>query len=368
MQESINKFRFASWAGKVVAMVGFLCLLQVGIMAQGPEGLNRTTYDFTGDLRTDFVTLSAASATAPLVWKVQRNPGIPGPGNAFIRIFNYGIGGDSIIPGDYRDGAKWEPAVFRSGATVAPFSGLHFEGNFPETSDINTVEALNWGQAGDTVARIGDYDGDGKIDEAVMRTPVGGTQFQWYIKGSAGTDLYPRFGGTGAGVSIFRFQGADITGDGRDELVIASVNTTTNNVTWFFGDSITGAILKVYPWGNFQNDFIVNPADYTGDGRADLIIMRAGGTNPLGAEWHIFDLFNNVARPVVNHGMQDPDFLEQDFPCRGDYDGDGIHDIAVFRPSTREFFWLLSSAPGTAGNKQGWGDVDDTALCTFFSF
>src|SRR5262245_52375518 len=57
--------------------------------AETPEAPNvyRPLYDFTGDARTDFTTVNVntASPGTPIVWRTLRNPGIPGPGNAFIR-------------------------------------------------------------------------------------------------------------------------------------------------------------------------------------------------------------------------------------------------------------------------------------------
>jgi hypothetical protein len=50
--------------------------------------------------------------------------------------------------------------------------------------------------------------------------------------------------------------------------------------------------------------------------------------------------------------------LAADVPLTGDFDGDGILDYAVFRPSTQEWFIIPSSAPTTAIYKQ-WGLLND---------
>jgi hypothetical protein len=314
-------------------------------------------YDFTGGIHTDFVTLSAASATAPLRWKVLRNPAIAGPNNAFIRVFDYGIGSDSIVPADRAGDSKFEPCVWRT--------GNYFCANFPEGGGpLVSLPVVNWGTTGDAVARDGDYDGGGKDDYNVIRT-IGGVFNNFYksAENSPAGDRNVPFGGTTAGQSLFRFQGADFTGDAREEIIIARVNTTTFDVTWQVGDSLTGAVVTTILWGNFNTDFIIQPDDYTGDGRADIVVWRAGGDG----SWWIRNTATGATVPPRVFGIADPDFLANDLALRGDYDGDNIADIAVFRPDTREFFWIPSSLPSAVGGQQ-WGDPGDTALGTFFTF
>lgn len=322
------------------------------------NAVRRTVYDFTGGIHTDFVTLSAASATAPLRWKVLRNPAPAGPNNAFIRIFDFGIGSDSIVPADRAGDTKFEPCVWRT--------GTYFCANFPEgTGPLVSLPAVVWGQAGDAVARDGDYDGGGKDDYNVIRT-IGGVFNNFYksAENSPAGDRNVQFGNTTtAGQSLFRFQGADFTGDAREEIIIARVNTTTFDVTWQIGDSITGAVLNTVTWGNFNTDFIIQPDDYTGDGIADLVVWRAGADG----SWWIRNTATGATVPPVVFGIPDPGFEVNDLACRGDYDGDNIADRAVFRAATREFFWIPSSLPSATGGQQ-WGEANDTALATFFTF
>ena len=174
------------------------------------------------------------------------------------------------------------------------------------------------------------------------------------------------FGATATAQTLFAFEGADFTGDGRDELVLARVVTATGATTWLIGDAVTGTVIKWVGWGNFNTDFLINPADYTGDGRADFVVWRAGGTGGEAVQWYILNSFTGQMSPRVWFGIGDPAFINNDLPIRGDYDGDGIDDIAVYRLSTNTF-WVLASSNGTLIVQQ-WGAIDDLPLGSFFTF
>jgi hypothetical protein len=46
----------------------------------------------------------------------------------------------------------------------------------------------------------------------------------------------------------------------------------------------------------------------------------------------------------------------------GDFDGDGVDDIGVWRASNGTWFWLLSSSAWTAGVAKAWGGFGDIPL------
>lgn len=320
----------------------------------------RAPYDFTGDGRSDFVNVVIGDVGTPITWKVLRNPADPAPNQAFIRIFDYGISGDSITAGDYSGTGKTELSVWRSGQFI--------HAGFPEgTGGPGPVTFVNWGLAtAENPGRVGDYDGDGKDDEVILR--VQANLLNWHIRGSAGTNRVVQFGRVNAGFSTLAFMGSDFNGDGRDDLVMANASTTTGGNTWWIGDSITGAVINRFSFGNFITDYFLSPDDFTGDGRADIAVYRGGGAGGDAGGWYILDPQTNTHTLTI-FGVADPTFMEEDVPVRGDFDGDNRADICVYRRATATYYWIQSSNGSIQAQQWGApGNADDLPLGLFFNF
>jgi hypothetical protein len=74
--------------------------------------------------------------------------------------------------------------------------------------------------------------------------------------------------------------------------------------------------------------------DYDGDGVTDVAVFR-----PSNGRWYV------LGRPAVSWG------LSGDVPVPGDYDGDGVTDVAVFRPSNGR--WYVLGMPAVSWGVSG---------------
>ncbi len=217
-----------------------------------------------------------------------------------------------------------------------------------------------WGASTDNAGGEGDYDGDGKADYTVVR--VTGGNLTWYILTSTTNTMRAINFGTITGASnAFLLKGSDFNADGREDLVYATVDAS-GTVTYTVGDAVLGVKILVRQWGNFDTDVSVTPADYTGDGRSDLVAVRQSSSPAM---WFILNTATGTSM-ATPFGIGDPAFASFDFPVRGDYDGDGRHDIAVWRPSNQTFY-VLASSGGILGQKAG-DSPTDVPLGSFGTF
>ena len=175
----------------------------------------------------------------------------------------------------------------------------------------------------------------------------------WLIM-SSGTNTFKQipFGRTGVAGTTDRyfFPSADFNGDGRDELVFVNRNLPGGTVNYYVGDSNTGAGIITKSFGNYNSDFSIPPADYTGDGRADFVAVRRTQGAPL--IWYINNSVTNATTATV-FGDSPISIDNADLPVRGDYDGDRRHDIAVYRQSNRTFYYISSFNDSIQGQEAG---------------
>ncbi len=311
--------------------------------------------DFTGNGRTDWAVINGLpdAPGQPFRWKILGNPASSVPNEALIRVFDYGSLNDIILAGDYTGDRKTDLTVWR-----ADSQSLFYTAQFPTgTGGVTLDRAVSWGTQTDGSFAQGDYDGDGKLDFTVTRRGDDGT-LTWYLLGSSSNVMRAVSFGFSGGSPV---AGADFTGDGRDELVFtADVNGA---MTYYIGDALTGRLLFARQWGFYNTvlnsnatDRSLPPADYTGDGKADLVAVRQND-NPL--VWYILDPATDMAT-VTRFGYGQRAGGSRDQPLRGDYDGDGRQDIAVYRTSNHTFYVLRSSDGGIT--TQQWGENDDAPL------
>jgi len=310
--------------------------------------------DFNGDKITDraIVSKSGAGRYGGLTWWVQERV----DNGAYY--YHFGQGEDFIVPADYDGDLITDFAVWR----VDEATGLGYFHISRSTQKGVLVTQL--GQRGDDPSVVADYDGDGIADLAVYRqgtadSPQGTLHFlrssdrllprKMSLKEPVYSPAVIEWGVRGDEPCV-----GDYDGDGKADPCVR--RGYGKNPATFHIMLSTGNVLS-HQFG-YGSDQIVN-ADYDGDGITDFAVVRAdevvSSAPPLG--WYFNKSAGGKAGSYVYSSQSFGVGGEfGDRPLIGDYDGDGIYDLAVWRPNQGGggvFYTQDSSALGSLhGNCQ----------------
>ena len=148
--------------------------------------------DYTGDNKADFCVFRNVGGQG--VFFIHPGTGGPDVPGADIVSF-FGLGSDTIVPGDYDGDGKADLAVTRNTGGSLVWYYL--------SSQTGDFFATNWGVQGIDLQVQGDYDGDGKTDIAVWRSTNPST---FYVLGSTAGPIFQQWGQQGdvpAALDIF---------------------------------------------------------------------------------------------------------------------------------------------------------------------
>ena len=193
-----------------------------------------------------------------------------------------------------------------------------------------SLSQSQWGLPGDTPLGV-DVDADGLLDLTVWR-PQDGT---WYTCPS----MYGRYCNCSDPEMCRRQQfglpgdyplAGDFDNDGISDYIVWRPQTGT----WFILQSADESVVSLQ-WG-LPGDYPVI-GDYDGDSKADLAVWR-----PSFGLWYMLLSGKGYSRAAADISVIQWG-LPGDHPIRGDFDGDSILDLAVWRPNEGNWYLCLSS-------------------------
>ncbi|HYP50825.1 MAG TPA: VCBS repeat-containing protein, partial [Pyrinomonadaceae bacterium] len=304
-------------------------VLDITTQTTNPPVAAKPFFDYFGSGKSSFAVYNTTGTN--VIWRVLNN------GGAGQETIFWGFTATdapssdlgNLTPGYFDADNRADIGVWRP-STTAGESRFFIRHTNPVA-----LNAFPFGATSDFAGYDADYDGDGRDDPTTIRRVNG--QWLWSYRASTTNTLRSVAFGTATGTSTedVPMAGGDFTGDGRADLVVIRQNANGPD-SYIWGDSVTGQQISSFPWGDFSTDYYVL-GDFLGDTRIDFAVWRNGGDG----YWYIRENGGTgfVARFLGNPGGS---ATTRDIAVAGDFGGDSKYDIAIYRQTNNTFYWLES--------------------------
>jgi len=285
--------------------------------------------DLDGDGKPDLVVANNSSNTVSVYRNTSSSGSITVASFAAKVDFATGTGPVGVAIGDLDGDGKPDLAVLNSGsATVSVFRNTSSSGSITAASFSAKVDFATGGNPGNVA--IGDLDGDGKPDLAVANQNSFSVLRNTSTSGSITASSFAAKVDFATATGLNSLAIGDLDGDGKPDLAVA--NQTRNTVSVFRNTSSSGSITAA----SFaaKVDFATGGAplsvaigDLDGDGKPDLAVANSGALT--------VSVFRNTSTSgsiTAASFAAKVDFTTGQGPCSvaiGDLDGDGKPDLAV---------------------------------------
>lgn len=291
---------------------------------QGAPGLgdciNKVQADFTGDGLSDYAL--ARDVAGSIHWSIREN--LPGGTAAAVPVeFDLGVAATDFLDTIDFDGDRIADAVVWTPGSPGTFQIRR------SSRSTDAVVSIPFGQNGDDVLNSGDFDGDGRDDLAVFRAPPIGSPgpIQMLVRASSTGLVQTVPLGTGEQFAQFVSGGFDFNGDSLADIAVQRTDPGVAGGGFFtIHDGRTAAELGSFAFG--RNTDIIMPGNYTGTPWYDVTVSRSETLMGVpGRSYYSRDSATGTEDPVVRFG------IAGDVRVGGDYDGDGLSDYGIWRPS-----------------------------------